>query len=230
MKKYRHIFFDLDRTLWDFDNNIQEAFHDLVRKHDLLPTVGSVKNFMGVYNKFNDFLWRDYRDGKLAKEVLRWKRFQLTLQHFGIENVMFSMIIGEDFLTLCQMKDRLLPDAHEVLQYLKENYYLHIITNGFEEVQLSKLENCNLNQYFTGIITSESVGVQKPDPWIFEYALEVTGAHKSESLMIGDDMEIDIKGAMNAGIDHVFINSTNCLHNESVTYEISSLIELKDIL
>jgi putative hydrolase of the HAD superfamily len=229
-KKYKHIFFDLDRTLWDFDLNTMDAFADIIEKYELLPFVISLERFAEVYRFHNDILWRDYRDGRIRKQVLRWKRFHLTLEHFGISNLRMSKQIGDDFLMFSQLKNKLLPFTHEILTYLKDRYLLYIITNGFEEVQYSKIDNCNLTQYFKVIITSESAGVHKPDPVIFGYALNAASALAHESLMIGDDLEVDIKGAKRAGIDQVYVNSGRKPHNEEITFEISSLIELKNIL
>ncbi|MCX6258863.1 MAG: YjjG family noncanonical pyrimidine nucleotidase [Bacteroidia bacterium] len=229
-KKYSCIFFDLDRTLWDFDTNTSEALHDIIDKYCLLPAVMSLEKFAEAYKMHNEILWHEYREGRLHKEVLLWKRFRLTLEHFGIFDLKLSKKIGVDFLGLSQMKNKLLPYTHEVLAYLKKKYPLYIITNGFEEVQFTKIENCDLSQYFNKVITSEAAGVQKPDPAIFEHALQEANADPSESLMIGDDLEVDIKGARNAGIDQVYVNSDKKSHNEIVTFEIHSLLELKRIL
>ncbi|SEH05466.1 YjjG family noncanonical pyrimidine nucleotidase [Candidatus Venteria ishoeyi] len=230
MKKYKHIYFDLDRTLWDFESNSEDTFRDILKKYDLLSKLGSFEKFLTTYRKFNDRLWHQYRDKLIEKKILSWKRFYLTLLEFGINDIDLSKEIGEDYLTISKTKKKLFPFTHEILRYLHEKYSLHIITNGFEEVQFSKLDNCNLRKYFTEIITSEKVGVQKPNPEIFEFALHTAKAKREESLMIGDDVEVDIKGAMNQGIDQVHFNFIKQTARTKATYEITSLIELKEIL
>ncbi|MCF8371959.1 MAG: YjjG family noncanonical pyrimidine nucleotidase [Bacteroidales bacterium] len=230
MKKYKHIYFDLDRTLWDFESNSEDTFHDILEKYELMPKIGSFKRFFKAYRKYNDHLWRKYREKQIEKHILSWKRFYLTLLEFGINDIELSKKIGHDYLEISKTKKKLFPFTHEILAYLHEKYSLHIITNGFEEVQFSKLDNCDLRKYFTEIITSEKVGVQKPKPEIFEFALLSANAQREESIMIGDDVEVDIKGAMNQGIDQVHFNFINRPASTKATYEITSLIDLKEIL
>ena len=232
MNKYKHIYFDLDRTLWDFESNSQDTFRDILGKYELWPKVGEFDNFMSVYRSYNDRLWRQYRENQIEKKVLSWKRFYLTLLEFGIDDIPLAKQIGQDYLTISKTKKKLFPFTHEILSYLREKYSLHLITNGFEEVQFSKLDNCDLRKYFTEIITSEKVGVQKPRPEIFEFALNSANALVEESLMIGDDMEVDIKGARNLGIDQVHFNfiKREIEKSAKATYEITSLMDLKEIL
>jgi len=230
LEKYKYIYFDLDRTLWDFDNNAKETFLEIYQNRNLGSIFSSFETFYSAYNKHNDILWRDYRENKIEKSILRWKRFALTLEEFGIYNEKLAQQIGDDYVNISPTKKQLFPYTHEALSYLKNKYVLYIITNGFSEIQSDKLKNCNLDQYFTGIITSEDAGAQKPSPIIFEHALRISNAKKNECLMIGDDLETDILGAKNTGIDQVFFNSENIKHSEDITFEITSLIELKDIL
>ncbi|MEA3443536.1 MAG: YjjG family noncanonical pyrimidine nucleotidase [Bacteroidota bacterium] len=230
MKNYKHIYFDLDRTLWDFESNSEDTFREIIKKYNLLPVIDSFEKFISVYRKYNERLWRAYRDKKIEKSILSWKRFYLSLLEFGINDIELSKKIGEDYLTISKTKKKLFPFTHEILDYLHTKYSLHIITNGFEEVQFSKLDNCDLRKYFTEIITSEKVGVQKPKPEIFEFALEIAKANRHESIMIGDDVEVDIQGAMNQGIDQVHFNIINKKASTKATYEIKSLIELREIL
>jgi putative hydrolase of the HAD superfamily len=228
--KYKHIYFDLDRTLWDFDNNARETFLEIFQNRNLDSIFGSFEVFYFIYNKHNDILWKDYREGKIEKSVLRWKRFALTLEEFGVSDDKLAQQIGDDYVNISPTKKQLFPYTHETLSYLKKKYKLYIITNGFSEIQSDKLKNCNLDQYFTGLITSEDAGAQKPSPVIFEHALKLANAERNESLMIGDDLETDILGAKNTGIDQVFFNTDNIKHSEDITYEISSLKELTEIL
>jgi putative hydrolase of the HAD superfamily len=128
------------------------------------------------------------------------------------------------------LQTALIPNAKYILKYLIKNYSLYIITNGFMDVQLAKIKNSGLSGYFKKIFTSEHARSSKPNRGIFEYALKSVNARKKESLMIGDDLEIDIKGAREFGIDQVYFNPSGIRHNDRLTYEIHSLLELKDLL
>ena len=217
MKKYSHLFFDLDRTIWDFDQNSQETFKDIFHKYDLQGKgISSLDEFIKRYNIHNNNLWELYRNGEIEKELLIVRRFLLTLE--------------EDYIRLSPMKTKLFPNALETLSYLKGKYHLHIITNGFEEVQLTKVKFSGLDQYFESIITSEEAGFKKPHRNIFIYALEKNKAKAECSLMIGDDPLIDVKGAKEAGIDQVLVNNDGIKGNEYPTYEIFSLSELMEFL
>ena len=229
MTTYTYIFFDLDRTLWDFEANALETFGELFTKYKLYSICNDFHSFHEEYRKINRKLWKQYRDGQIKKEILKYKRFYLTLKEFGKDDVELAKKLGEDYVHLSGEKTRLFPYTHEALSYLKEKYNLFIITNGFEEVQFKKINNCNLEQYFRKIITSEKAGVQKPNKQIFEYALEEAGATKDKSIMIGDDIEGDIRGAKKFGIDQVYFNPNQKPHNDEVTYEITTLKELMNI-
>lgn len=231
MRNYKHLFFDLDRTLWDFDKNTIETFKEIYNKYQLGERgIDSLDSLMKVYKRNNDQLWEQYRNGSLKKEILRVKRFSLTLSCFGINNNGLAEKIGEDYIYLSPLKTNLFPHTKEVLSYLQKKYQLHIITNGFEEVQQVKVDKSDLKRYFKEIITSEEAGCKKPHKDIFLYALEKSGAKTNESLMIGDDLEIDILGAKSAGIDQIYCNYDKLGHNEKSTFEIQSLIELRNIL
>lgn len=228
--KYKHIYFDLDRTLWDFDTNAKETFIEIYNNLNLEKIFGSFDAFYSTYNKYNDQLWKDYREGKIEKSILRWKRFALTLEEFGVKNDDLAKQIGDEYVIISPTKKQLFPYTHEVLSYLKNKYKLHIITNGFSEIQFVKLKNSDLDKYFTQVVTSEEAGAQKPSPVIFNHALKLANAEADESIMIGDDLETDILGAKKLGIDQVFFNTDNIKHNEDITYEISSLNQLQEIL
>lgn len=230
MKNYNHIFFDLDRTLWDFESNAIEAFKDLFVKYKLDKIFPDFNSFNKAYREINKELWQKYREGQIEKEVLKYKRFYLTLKHFGHDDIDLARKIGDDYVLFSAEKTKLFPYVHEALNYLKDKYHLYIITNGFEEVQLKKIRNCQLEKYFRKIITSEKAGVQKPHQQIFEYALEAADAKPTESLMIGDDFEGDIRGAKAVGMDQVYFNPNNNPTDEKATYEIDSLLQLMDIL
>ncbi|MFO8234753.1 MAG: YjjG family noncanonical pyrimidine nucleotidase [Bacteroidales bacterium] len=231
MSTYKHIFFDLDRTLWDFEANSLEAFKDLFDKYNLNSIFPDLSSFHKLYRQINKQLWQDYREGLIEKQILIYKRFYLTLKHFGHDDLELAKQIGDDYVSFSAEKTKLFPYAHEALGYLKNKYYLYIITNGFEEVQYKKIRNCHLEQYFKKIITSEKAGVQKPHQRIFKYALSLANANQENSLMVGDDFEGDIRGAKAVGIDQIYFNPNQSPTTvEKATYEIDSLLQLVDLL
>lgn len=230
MPKYKHLFIDLDRTLWDFDTNAKTALVEIYFKHKLENHFSKPEEFIDLYHKHNERLWQRYRDGKIKKEVLRYKRFDLTLAEKKIKNKFLSTQIGEDYLELSVQQKGLFPNTHEILAYLQPRYSLYILTNGFRETQFSKLRNCDLEKYFDKIFTSETIGYNKPHPKIFQWAISSVNAKKEECLMIGDDQAVDIKGARNFGLDSVFFNPENISITHPHTYMIKDLTELKEIL
>jgi len=230
VKQYKNIYFDLDRTLWDFESNSKDTFIDIFDKYNLVDIFGDFDIFLNTYKKHNDRLWKLYRVGQIKKALLRYKRFSLTLEEFGIKNDDLAQKIAKDYISISPTKKKLFPGAHETLRYLNTKYNLYIITNGFNEVQFIKMKNSDLDQYFDKVFTSENAGAQKPNKKIFEFALNSVNAKKNESIMIGDDLEGDIRGARNYGLDQVFFNSVRYEHNEDITYEVNSLKELLKIL
>lgn len=230
LKKYRHIFFDLDRTIWDFDSNSREALTDVYELHNLSRFFPSPGPFIESYHKHNELLWDRYRKGAIKKEILRSLRFDLTLQDVNIVNPKLSSALGEDYLNLSTEKTILFPGAHETLQYLANIYPLYILTNGFRETQFKKLKNCNLSGYFRTVFTSETIGYNKPHPKIFQWAMSSVNGRKTECLMIGDDIEVDIMGAQSCGMDGVFFNPDKLITKEHPAFEIQSLPELMDFL
>ena len=229
---YQHIFFDLDHTLWDANANSAEALKELYAKYNLAEKgLTSLEDFVKKYIEINNQVWIDYAKGTISKQSLRYRRFLQVLQHFGIKNYDLSYSLSNDYTDLAPTKNLVQPHTHEVLDYLhKKNYTLHIITNGFEDAQYIKIKASGLDKYFKQIITAEKAGSKKPAPSIFQYALKLAKAVTTESIMVGDNLEIDIIGARNAGIDQVYYNIENVKHNEMLKFEIHSLIELKNIL
>lgn len=228
---YKHIFFDLDRTLWDFDKNSLETFTDIHLKYQLDDRgVPSFHDFMSVYHTINLDLWDHYRKGEIKKEVLSVKRFTMTLDRFGIDDEALGENMAHDYITISPTKNHLFPDTHKILEYLYTKYRLHIITNGFEEVQHLKLVNAGLDKYFTQVITSEDAGFKKPDIHIFKYAFSVAGALPEETLMIGDDVIVDIAGAREAGMDQVLVDFDHLYDNTAATYVVNELHELMKLL
>jgi len=231
MIKYKHLFFDLDRTIYDFDNNAKDTFFEIYINFKLKELgVEDFKDFYYKYTQHNNKLWDLYRKGEIEKELLSYKRFALTLNDFNIDDIVLAKKIAHEYITKSPLKKKIFPHVRETLDFIKDKFRMHIITNGFEEVQMIKLQNTDLMKYFEHIITSERAGVKKPEKGIFEYSLKIANAEAKESLMIGDDLEVDILGAKNAGIDQVFVNYHNHQHKEKITFEIDSFNKLKDIL
>lgn len=227
--KYKHIFFDLDRTLWDFEANSKETFNEIFYKHNL-DSLCSFSDFHKEYRKINDQLWAQYRLGKITKENLSWQRFYQTMEAFGKKDEKTAKLMSDDYITISPTKTKMFPYVHEVLDYLSKKYTLHIVTNGFKEVQYKKINNSNIANYFTMIFTSEEVGCNKPNPDFFSFVLNETGAKDYESIVIGDDLEVDIKGAKNMKIDAIWFNPNYMKGDFKPDYEISSLEEINNIL
>ncbi|MCC2547578.1 YjjG family noncanonical pyrimidine nucleotidase [Hymenobacter sp. BT175] len=229
--KYRHLFFDLDHTLWDFEKNADETLRTLFEQHDLGRFGISVEDFIRVYSDINHALWRLYQNNKITQQQLREVRFVRTLARLGVAEADVPADISRQFTDILPRKAAVFPFTYDVLDYLQAKYTLHLITNGFKDIQHIKLTSSRLTHYFQEIITSECAGgFLKPDRRIFDYALQLTGARAGESLMIGDNLECDVLGAYNAGLDQVYFNPGKRRHFAQTTYEISCLSELKDIL
>ena len=229
--KFKHIFFDLDRTLWDFEINSHSTLQELFSTFNLKAKgVKKSDDFIRIYKEHNEKLWGLYRVEKISQIDLRRERFQRTLADFGIHDFALSKAIGEQYISICPKKSQLFPHSIEVLEYLSKKYKLHIITNGFHKVQHVKLKFANLTKYFDAIITSEKVGVMKPDTKIFEFALETANVKSSESVYVGDDLEVDILGCQNSGMDGIYFNPKREKHTEKVAFEITCLSQLKELL
>jgi len=230
IKTYKNLYFDLDRTLWDFQSNSEQVLFELINR--LMPELKPrFKEFLKVYYKINEKLWVDYRNGDLAKEVLRTKRFADTFALLGIEAKQVAEKFSDGYIKESPYKTGLFPFAIETLEYLKsKGYRMFLLTNGFLEVQTIKIRESKLEQYFEKMITSEDAGYQKPHRKIFEFALKTVNAKKDESIMIGDDLENDVFGAKRFGMDTVFFNSERVKHKMQPTFEINMLNELKRFL
>ncbi len=230
--KYKHLFFDLDHTLWDFDANARTTLEQLHLEMNL-PEKGihDFDLFHKNYLAHNERLWAQYRTGHIKQDELRLKRMWFSLLDFNIDDKELAMQLNELFLQLLPARTILFPDALEVLQYLADKgYRLHLITNGFEEVQHNKLKHSGLARFFKVVVTSECSNSLKPQKEIFDYALNKTGARVEESLMIGDALDVDVAGAFNAGMDAVHVNYNGIEQDIKPTYTIYHLKELKDFL
>lgn len=233
--KYKHLFFDLDHTIWDFEANSRLTLEELYHLHKL-ETLGvhDFELFHKNYLVHNEKLWDRYRNGYVKVDELRWKRMWLTLLDFKIANEPLSREMGLHFLDLLPTRKLLFPYTVELLDYLtNKNYKLHMITNGFEKTQHSKLKFSGLDKYFIEVITSEGSNSLKPHKEIFDYAFKKTGALPEESIMIGDTIDVDILGAVNAGIDQVHVNHLTTVpvmvNDKLPTYTVYSLKEMEGI-
>jgi putative hydrolase of the HAD superfamily len=234
--KYKHLFFDLDHTIWDFEANAKATLATLYT--DLGLEARGVNDFDLFHKNYlghNDKLWERYRNGYVKQEELRVKRMWLSLLDFKIADDLLSKEMSVRFLDLLPTRKILFPGTIEILTYLREKHYkLHLITNGFEKTQHSKLEHSGLAGFFEEVITSEGSNSLKPKKEIFDYALAKTNALPSESIMIGDTIDVDILGAANAGIDQVHVNHLTkepvpYAENRFATYTVYSLKELEQI-
>ncbi|WP_430809467.1 MULTISPECIES: YjjG family noncanonical pyrimidine nucleotidase [unclassified Carboxylicivirga] len=228
--KYKHLFFDLDHTLWDFEANSEATLRILFSSYQLSRYFTDYEQFHAKYEVHNRFLWAQYRRSNVDKKTLNVQRFYLPFAEVGFDDHAVAQQFANDYLRISATQTLLFPNTMEVLDELKERYTLHIITNGFKEVQNKKLVNSGLRSYFTNIFISELIGVQKPDTYFFDYAVKSCHASKKECLVIGDSLEADIRGAQKAGIDQVFFNTRQLDFEGEVTHEISALKELLTFL
>lgn len=207
MRKYDHLFFDLDNTLWDFSANSRIAMEITLGQTGILNKLNSFEEFFAVYEQINHALWGDYHSRKISKQTLIVERFFQSLKAFGLSDYDYADL-NSKYLENMSLQTGLFPGTIETLNILKSRgYKMYIITNGFREVQRAKLKNCNLTDYFTKVFISEEIQTTKPHRQIFEYALKSSNASKRKSIMIGDSWETDIEGAMNFGIDQImFLN------------------------
>ncbi len=232
MRTYDHLFFDLDNTLWDFTTNSRLAMEQTLKQDELLPRLGSFDTFFEVYEQINHSLWSDYHSKKITKQKLIVERFSRSMQAFGINDYDW-VELNRHYLENMALQTRLFPGTMETLTILKaKGYQMHIITNGFREVQHSKLDNCGLAGFFTKVFISEDIQTTKPHRQIFEHALKSTNASKRRSIMIGDSWETDIIGALKFGMDQImFLNQEQNQIPDSVkslrTTAFFSYLELK---
>jgi putative hydrolase of the HAD superfamily len=237
-KKYTHIFFDLDNTLWDFETNSRNTMQIIFQKLNLVQT-HDFSQFFETYTRHNDSLWQSYRKNEVLKKELTRLRFQNTFDELEIKSINAEET-NELYLNEMPNHKTLNEGVIEILNYLKKKrYHLNIITNGFSEVQRRKIETSGLKPFFDKIFISEEIKSPKPDRAIFEHAVKSSNAKKSQSLMVGDDWEVDVMGALKFGIDAVLFqnintenltNVSNPLNTSCTVYKIGEIIQLKSIL
>jgi len=229
MPQYKHLFFDLDHTLWDFDANAKETLSELYGIFDLDSRIKiSFDDFYPAYLFHNEVLWEQYHKGLISSEDLKWKRMWRTMLDFKIADEPLAREMSGTFLDILPTKKILFPHTVEILNYLRaKQYVLHLITNGFEKTQWSKLNNSGLSHFFTHVITSEASNSLKPKKEIFDFAMDKAQSSLPESIMIGDNLDADIQGAMNAGMDSVFVNHIGAVPQIKPTYTVTHLRELE---
>lgn len=232
MKNIEHIFFDLDRTLWDFDTNSRLTLIELFQKFKLEKFTGSnPQDFISTYEKHNDLLWEAYRKKEVSKSFLRVNRFEATLKELSIDlGLNASSEMADYYVEESPNKTLLFDGTIAMLEALKHQFHLHIITNGFKEIQYKKLINCNIIHYFDEIICSEETGFQKPDPRIYLFAMQKTRAKPQTSLMVGDDIEVDLVGAQNCRMNDAWFNPQAKFSSLKVGFEYQKPTELVEYL
>lgn len=230
-KKYNCIFFDLDHTLWDYETNSRETLIELYFQYGLeAKGVDTCDGFTAQFKDVNTRLWDQFDNGVITSDVIRTERFKQVLEPFGVKDKKLCDDLANDYLAVCPQKANVMPHAFEILDYLSGQYKLSVITNGFEEIQHTKLASSKLTAYFDHIITSQKAGCRKPSCDIFNFALDCNNIKHHEALMVGDNLITDIGGACNAYIDAVFFNPERIVHDGHSAYEINCLSELRRIL
>lgn len=226
-KKITDIFFDLDHTLWDFEKNSALAFETIFKKHQMAI---NLDEFSKYYTPINLKYWEEYRQDKITQAELRYGRLKTVFDSLQYEIKDCEIdLISDEYIHYLPQYNHLFDGAIEILEYLKPNYNLHIITNGFAQIQKNKLSNSKIEHYFQTITNSEMAGVKKPNPIIFQHALHLAKAQKENSVMIGDCIDADVKGAINSGFDAILFTESKNVVDENIK-QINHLLELKKYL
>ena len=229
--RYKNLFFDLDDTIWAFSANARDTFEEVYHKYNFDRYFDSFKHFYTLYHERNVELWAEYGNGKITKEELNRQRFLFPLQTVGVDDEVLSKRYSDDFFTLIPTKCGLMPHAKEILEYLAPKYNLYILSNGFHELQYRKMSSAGVEGYFRKVVLSEDLGVHKPWPQIFHFALSATQSELRESLMIGDSWDADIVGARGVGMHQAYYNVAGRTEFPfRPTYEINDLRELRKLL
>ena len=229
--KYTCIFFDLDHTLWDYEANSRDTLRELFERYELNRRgIRHFDEFHAQFKRVNQELWFLYDHGKIDSTVIREQRFLKILEAFEVHDSHLAMLLSQEYINESPKKGKLMPGARETLQHLAATYPLTVITNGFNDIQHTKMASGELTQYFRHIVTSEKAGFKKPAREIFEFALSANGISPEEAIMVGDNLLTDIAGAQNACVDAVFFNPDRVTHQANIVHEISSLRELCSFL
>lgn len=229
--QYKNLFIDLDDTLWDIHQNGKECLEEIFHEYNYENFYPTFEEYYNVYMPGNHRLWAMYRQGEIRKEELILERFLAPVRPFGITDPEYAKRLSDDFLDRTTHKTRLIDGAMELLEYLLPRYRMHILSNGFREVQYKKIENSGLKPFFDKIILSEDAGINKPHPDMFTYALKNTNSRRTQTLMIGDSWDADIVGARNSRMDQIWFNPTGePAVDFQPTHTVRSLSEIRDIL
>lgn len=230
-QRYKNLFIDLDDTLYDFSAASREAFNETYSQLHYERYFDSFDHYMSIYSPYNLELWRIYGEGRITKEELNCRRFSHPLEAVGVNDAGLAAQFCREALSRIPTKGNLVPGAIELLEYLRPKYRMFILSNGFVELQSHKMSASGIDKYFDDIILSEEIGINKPRPELFEYALKKTAALLEESIMIGDMFDTDIKGAANIGMEQIYFNPKNKQdHTFAPTYEVKDLLQIKEIL
>ena len=228
---YKNLFFDLDDTLWAFSANARDTYEEMYRKYDYDRFFDSFEHYYSLYQRRNLELWAEYADGKVTKEELNRQRYLYPLEAVGAGDSALAEAYEKDALATIPTKSKLMPHAREVLEYLSAKYNLYILSNGFKELQFHKMRSSDIDKYFRKVVLSDDIGILKPWPEIFHFALSTTQSELNNSLMIGDSWENDIAGAAGVGMHQVFYNLSGRTDLPfTPTYQITDLKELLDLL
>ncbi len=229
---YQHILFDLDRTLWDFEKNNEYTLHQLYEHFDIAARSGKSFNvFYSTYRIVNHALWSLYQDGRIEKEYLKYKRMYLTLKEIDVDDASTSSQMVDLYTDEVPLQTILMPGALEVLQKLSEKSQIHIVTNGFKEVQYRKVKRSGIEPFIKNLFISEEIGFQKPDKRMFDYVLNHIKAAPEHCIMIGDDWSVDIEGARKANINAIYFNPGACKNNTDIMVrEVKKLSDILEII
>lgn len=231
MKRYRNLFIDLDDTIYDFSAAARESFRETYELLQYGRFFDSFEHYLSIYEPYNLELWRIYGEGKITKEELNRRRYSHPLNAVGVDDQALADTFCREALSRIPTKGPLMPGAIELLEYLRPKYRMFILSNGFKELQSHKMRTAGIDIYFDRLVLSDDIGVNKPNPRLYEYALQVTDSKLEESIMIGDMFDTDIAGAANAGMDHIYYNpKRKSGHTFTPTYEVHHLLEIKEIL
>ena len=229
--KYKHLLFDFDLTFWDVPANQKGALEELYDRFEMSRFFETKELWLSKFKCINSALWLLYRDGEIDKDRLRTGRFVDLCKSAGVVDLELGKALGDAYVATVPLHNKLLPYSVEILDYLKaKGYSMSLITNGLNEVQYKKVECSGLAEYFCEVTTSDSVGVNKPNPFIFEEALRRVNTAKEDAIMIGDDPYNDIYGASQFGLDTIYLNVAGNKHELSPTYEINHLSQIENIL
>lgn len=229
--QYKNLFIDLDDTLWDIHRNGKECLEEIYHDYGYGKFYPTFESYYDVYMPGNHHLWNLYRQGEINKETLIVERFLAPVRAFGIDDPAYAKRLSDDFLERTTRKTRLIDGTLDLLDYLKPRYRMHILSNGFREVQFKKIENSGLKPYFDKVILSEDAGINKPHADIFTYALKNTNSRRDQTVMIGDSWDADIVGAHQSRIAQIWFNpGREVSAGFEPTYTVQTLAEIKGVL